>query len=99
MKSENEKPRNRKRTSLEILSDILEFCAEPKSLTQAMYKTNLSHKALKAYMASLCRLGLVSQNSQKYVTTEKGRQFVLSLENLEMPKNSDSTPYTEKKDI
>jgi len=89
---ENERLRNTKRTSLEILTDILEFCAEPRALTQVTHKTDLSHKALKAYMARLCKLSLISQDSQKYVTTKKGRQFVLSLTNLEnMLENSDST--------
>ena len=89
---ENEKPRNTKRTSLEIISDILKFCGEPRSPTKIMYATNLSYKALKTYMAKLCSLGLLGQNSRKYVTAEKGSQFVLSLENLEnMLESSDST--------
>ena len=92
MNPENEKPRNTKRTSLEIISDILEFCSEPRALTKIMYKTNLSYKALKTYLAKLCSLGLLGQNSRKYVTTEKGRQFVLSLKDLEnMLGNIDSS--------
>jgi len=89
---ENEKPRNTKRTSLEIISDILKFCSEPRSPTKVMYETNLSYKALKTYLAKLCSLGLLGQNSRKYVTTEKGRQFVLSLKDLEnMLGNIDSS--------
>ena len=88
----NEKPLNLKRTRLEIISGILEFCGEPKLPTNIMYKTNLGHKALKTYIATLCSLGLLGQSSRKYVTTEKGRQFVQSFANLEnMLGKSDST--------
>ena len=83
MNLKNEKPLNLKRTRLEIISGILEFCDEPKLPTNIMYKTNLSHKALKTYIATLCSLGLLGQSSRKYVTTEKGRQFVQSFANLE----------------
>ena len=93
MSSENENPRNTKRTGLEIISDILKFCSEPRSPTKIMYQTNLSHEALKACLAKLCSLGLLSQNSTKYATTEKGRQFVLSFEDIEdVLERSDSTP-------
>ena len=92
MKSENKNPGNVKKTSLEIISDILKFCSEPRSPTKVMYETNLSYKALKTYLAKLCSLGLLGQNSRKYVTTEKGRQFVLSLKDLEnMLGNIDSS--------
>ena len=92
MNSENEKPRNMNRTSLEVISDILKFCSEPRSPTKIMYETNLSYRSLKTYLAKLCSLGLLGQNSRKYVTIEKGSQFVLALENLEnMLESSDST--------
>jgi len=81
--SENEKPRNMKRTGIEIMSDILGICGEPRSPTRVMVKTNLSYKALKTYLAKLYSLGFLDQNSRKYVTTEEGRQFVLSLKDLE----------------
>ena len=81
-----------KRTSLEIISEILKFCGEPRSPTKVMHKTNLSYEALKTYLAKLCSLGLLGQNSRKYVTSEKGRQFVLSLKDMEkMLGNIDSS--------
>src|SRR4030067_1505686 len=92
LKPKKENTRNMRRTSFEILSDILKFCSEPRSPTKIMYQTNPGYKALKAYLAKLCSLGLLSQNSQKYVTNEQRRQFILSLENIEnMFENSDST--------
>jgi predicted transcriptional regulator len=93
MSSENENPRNTKRTGLEIISDILKFCSEPRSPTEIMYQTNLSYEALKACLAKLCSLGLLSKNSMKHAATEKGCQFVMSFENIEdMLERSDSAP-------
>ena len=79
MNSENEKPRNMKRTRLEIISGILEFCGDPRSPTKVMRKTNLSYKALKTYLANLCSLGLLGQNSRKYVTLRRGASLFYPL--------------------
>ena len=79
---EEEKPRSVKRTGFEVMSDILRFCSEPRSPTKIIYQTNLSYKASKTYLAKLCSLGLLIQNSRKYVTTDKGRQFISELEKI-----------------
>ena len=41
-----------------------------------MYGTNLSHAQLKTYLKLLTSRDLLAHNSDRYVTTEKGRCFL-----------------------
>jgi len=41
-----------------------------------MYGTNLSHAQLKTYLTLLTSQGLLTHNSDVYVTTEKGHRFL-----------------------
>ena len=67
-----------KRDRVEIMAEILELCSKPKTKTRVMYGTNLSWKMLQHYLAYMQEHELLeAQNdSTKYVTTERGRDFV-----------------------
>ena len=67
-----------KRDRVEIMAEILGLCSKPKTKTRVMYGTNLSWKMLQHYLAHMQEHGLleVQDESTKYVTTERGRDFV-----------------------
>jgi len=74
---------NRDRTT--IMADILAFCTRPAPKTRVMYKTNLTYKQLKTYLAFLTSVGLIEHYSNEYLTTAKGYNFLrayAALENL-----------------
>ncbi|NIO36343.1 hypothetical protein GTO27_01425, partial [Candidatus Bathyarchaeota archaeon] len=68
----------RRRTSLQIMAEILSFCRQPQAKTRVMYRTNLSWKAAQKYLSQLQSQELLEiRNSPfKYVTTQKGLNFV-----------------------
>ena len=67
-----------KRDRVEIMAEILCLCSKPKTKTRVMYGTNLSWKMLQHYLSHMQSQGLLEaqDNSTKYVTTERGRDFV-----------------------
>jgi len=67
-----------RRTSLEIMAEILRFCREPQNKTRVMLKANLSWKMLQNYLVLLQSQGLleVHHSSIRYVATQKGLKFV-----------------------
>ena len=67
-----------KRDRVEIIAEILGLCSEPKTKTHVMYGTNLSWKMLQYYLSELQSRELlkVHNNSTRYVTTKRGRDFV-----------------------
>ncbi len=68
-----------KRSSLEIMAEIMSLCKKPQIKTKVMYKTNLSWRMLREYLSQLQSLGLleeVRQSPIKYATTQKGLEFI-----------------------
>jgi len=67
-----------KRDRVEIIAAILYLCSEPKTKTHVMYGTNLSWTMLKHYLSELQSRGLleVHSKSKRYITSEKGLDFV-----------------------
>ncbi len=67
-----------KRDRVEIMAEILGLCSKPKTKTRVMYGTNLSWKMLQHYLAYMQEHELleVQNDSTKYVTTGRGRDFV-----------------------
>ena len=67
-----------KRTPVEMLAEILELCQKPTAKTQIMRRTNLSYTALQRFMTDLQKHGLLmlGDGTKKYVTTEKGLEFI-----------------------
>jgi predicted transcriptional regulator len=67
-----------KRTSLEIIAEILSLCEQPQTKTRVMYRTNLSWEMAQKYLSQLQSQDLlqVHHSSTKYQTTRKGLKFV-----------------------
>ena len=68
-----------KRGRLEIIAAILDLCSKPRTKTRVMYGTNLSWKMLQQYLAHMQTQGLLEVNgeeSSKYVTTDRGQDFL-----------------------
>jgi len=67
-----------KRNGFEIMAEILNFCEKPQNKTKVMYRTNLSWRMLQKYLSQLQSLEFleVHHSSVKYVTTQKGLEFV-----------------------
>ncbi len=66
----------RKRSDIEIMASILNEANGGARKTHIMYRCNLSHKQLQAYLKILLRLGLLESPSDSFKTTLKGRKFV-----------------------
>ncbi len=60
------------------MAEMLSLCREPQFKTHVMYETNLSWEMLQKYLSHLELLGFleIQQKPGKYVTTQKGLQFV-----------------------
>ena len=74
-----------KRDKVEIMSEILGLCVKPKTKTKVMYGTNLSWKMLKYYIGFMQERGLLEEqeSSNKFVTTDRGKDFVKKWEELQ----------------
>jgi predicted transcriptional regulator len=68
----------RKRDSLEIIAQILSLCREPRVKTQVMYGANLSWRMMGKYLSLLRSTELleIHHSPTKYLTTQKGREFL-----------------------
>jgi predicted transcriptional regulator len=67
----------------EIIAHVLAFCEQPRLKTQIMYSANITYKQFETYATLLSSRGLLVQDSQKYVTTEKGHRFVQAFNQLQ----------------
>ena len=74
-----------KRGRVDVIADLLEIaklvsCRK----TRLMYRGNLSHRQLKVYLNILTGLNLLEMNGDKYLTTEKGREYLKAYRKLRM---------------
>lgn len=74
----------RKRNRIEIMHDMLKIIQEKKGKikrTHLMYKANLSHNQMKAYLDELNKKGLIEDvcngNKKSLNITKKGQDFFL----------------------
>jgi predicted transcriptional regulator len=67
-----------KRSSFEIMAEILNLCKKPQTKTKIMYMTNLSWRMLHNYLSTLQSKGLIEVHHSltKYAATPKGVKFV-----------------------
>ncbi len=67
----------RKKTHLEIVAEILDFCRKPQYKSNIMAHSNLSWRIFKKYLSMLESNGFLQarDNPVKYATTSKGRMF------------------------
>jgi len=64
------------RARFEIIADILQACLLPRGKTRILCKVKLNSSQANEYLTELISLGLLSRADGKYVTTDKGRQFL-----------------------
>ena len=74
-----------KRSTPEIMAEILSLCRTPQCKTKIMYKTCLSWEMLQRYLPQLESQGLleVHHSEIRYATTPKGLRFVEKWRELE----------------
>ncbi|MGI0078322.1 MAG: winged helix-turn-helix domain-containing protein, partial [Nitrososphaerales archaeon] len=70
-----------KRTSFDIIADILTIADKPISKTEILYRANLSFKQSERYLKMLEEMGLLKMyfedgNTRRYVTTQKGMEYL-----------------------
>ncbi len=65
------------------MADILAFCKRAVPKTRVMYKTNLTYRQVKTYLAFLTSVGLIEHHSSEYTTTPKGHSFLRAYAQLE----------------
>ena len=66
----------RKRSDIDIMANILDEARRGARKTRIMYRCNLSHRQLQAYLKLLLGMGLLASQSALFKTTVKGRKFV-----------------------
>ena len=66
----------RKRSDIDIMASILNEAHRGARKTNIMYRCNLSHRQLQAYLKLLLGMELLASQSDLFKTTLKGRKFV-----------------------
>lgn len=66
------------RSTLAIIADILQVVSQNARKTQIMYQANLSYKVLIRYLRKVSEASLIDfdRETQYYVLTDKGREFL-----------------------
>lgn len=65
-----------RRSLYEILWEILVYCREPRRLTHIMLHCNLDTRGARRYLELLARRGLIERRGERYVTTDKGLEYI-----------------------
>ncbi len=66
----------RKRSDIDIMANILSEALRGARKTRIMYRCNLSHRQLQAYLKLLLDMGFLTSSSNSFGTTLKGRKFL-----------------------
>jgi len=89
MVTQNSKGIERKRSRTDIIADMLTTIQEKGGRikpTHLMYKANLSHSQMKAYINELIKNGLIekslNENRQVISITKKGREFFVKFNQM-----------------
>lgn len=97
--------RNR-RTSIEIIAEMLRLGQEEVGKTRLMYNVNMSHTQLEKYIGFLVQGGflrtVMNSNGVKYRVTQKGRQLLKDIDKmaevLGLDRENGQAPNTPKTD-
>jgi len=67
-----------KRSKVQIMVEILNFCKQPQTKTQVIHSADLSWEMLSKYLSFLGSQSLlkIQLSPKKYATTQKGLKFV-----------------------
>jgi len=71
-----------KRTAYEIVWKILDYCKEPRRLTNVMQSCNLNTPTAKKYLDLLVLKQMLSMNDENYITTKEGSKYVELIEEV-----------------
>jgi predicted transcriptional regulator len=66
----------RKRSDIDIMANILSEARRGARKTRIMYRCNLSHRQLEAYLRLILDMGFLTSSSNSFRTTSKGRKFL-----------------------
>lgn len=66
----------RKRNNLDICADILRVARIPVRKTRIVYEANLNFKIVKDYLSWLEEKGLLRNEAELFITTQKGNSFI-----------------------
>lgn len=75
---------HRYRNRIDIIAQLLVAARSPTTKTRMMYKVMLSYEQLKEYLLMLSANDLIGYDkpSQRFITTDKGFQFMQRYEDL-----------------
>lgn len=65
-----------RRSRIDIIIDILDVAKEGVNKTGIVYRTNLNFTLAQKYLELLRKHNLMENKSDKYITTEKGKNFL-----------------------
>jgi predicted transcriptional regulator len=93
--------RNSRRTSIEIIAEILKLGKAGVGKTHVMYNVNMSHTQLERYISFLVERGFLqpaqSPNLVKYHTTAKGKELLNDIDRLTAVLRLESEPVDTSK--
>jgi len=85
-----------RRSRMDIVVEILDVAKNGVNKTAIVYRTNLNFKLADKYLILLGKQGLLENNSEKYITTEKGNIFLGKAKELTLQLE---TPIQKTKEI
>ncbi len=71
-----------KRSRYEIVWEVLDYCSEPRKVTQIVQGCNLNSASVKDYLNLLASRHLLRVNGDLYETTEEGHRYVRRIEDI-----------------
>ena len=69
-----------KRTAYEIVCNVLDYCREPRRLTNIMQSCNMNTPTAKKYLDLLVLKQMLSTNGEHYKTTKEGLKYTELIE-------------------
>lgn len=90
----------KRRNSIDIMADILRISISGAKKTRIVYGANLNFKIVKGYLSELREKGLLEfqTHSKKYITTERGIEFLKQYEKIRrLQRSSIEQPFDSPK--
>jgi predicted transcriptional regulator len=69
-----------KRTAYEIVWEVLDYCREPRRLTNIMQSCNMNTPTAKKYLDRLVLKQMLTTNGEHYKTTKQGLSYLALIE-------------------
>src|SRR4030066_837327 len=81
-----------RRSRTEIIAVILLFCTSKRTKTSILYNTNLNYPQLQNHLSFLISFGLLKQDENRYMTSQKGNRFIELFTELQNVLREGNTP-------